>query len=466
MAVTKLWVVRDRLDKVIDYAKNPTKTEMPKYLNEDLQALKDVLDYAQDGKKTEKQFYVSGVNCNPDKARNQFVMVKQQYDKLDGIQAYHGYMSFKKDEATPQLAHEIGIEFAQRVWGERFQVVVATHLDTDNVHNHFVINSVSFVDGKRIHGKEQAWFIFKDVADDLCRKYDLSVNKNIERNRDPYYLTMLDKAGMPTRYNLAKSAIDEAISVSSNMKEFGRHLYELGYNYDLSPNRKYWTVTPKGSKKHIRLYRLGDDYTNVRIRERVIANRDNVIRGVDLTYKVPKPNDNYDVRKVKGSLYNLYLYYCYRLGVFDKPEEKQNPNRLHYLLREELMKVDLYSKEAQLLSKNQIDTAEQLLSYKESILSEMSTLTDNRTNLKNKIRQSGISDAEKLECKEKISLISTRLKDLRNEVKLCDDIGQRSHIVESNIECIVKDDEKIKHKEGRTNEQFRGSSRTSGSSIS
>lgn len=452
MAVTKLWVVNNRLDAVLNYAKNPDKTEAPQYTKDELQALKDVLEYAKDEEKTEKQFYVSGINCNPSKAREQFVIVKEQYDKLGGIQAYHGYMSFKENEVTPELAHEIGIEFAKRVWGERFQVVVTTHLNTKHLHNHFVINSVSFIDGKRIKDEEKAWFCFRKIADELCKEYGVSVVEKIERNRDPDYLTMKDKAGMPTRYNLVKAAIDEAISVSSNMKEFERHLYEMGYKYDLSPNHKYWTVTPKGWNKPIRLYRLGDDYTNVRIRERVAEQKGIVKPFVKLTYQVPKPNKDFDPRRVKGSLYNLYLYYCYRLGYFDKPEQKQNPNRLHYLLKDDLMKLDTYSKEAQLLGKNHIDTAEQLLSYKESLLKEISTLTDDRKHLKNKIRQIGISEVELSECKDKIALINQRLKELRQEVKLCDDIGQRSHIIESNVECIIKDDERNKNKEERTNE--------------
>lgn len=452
MAVTKLWTVNSRLDTVLNYAKNPDKTEVSQYANDELQALKDVLEYAKNEEKTEKQFYVSGVNCNPYKAREQFVTVKEQYDKLDGIQAYHGYMSFKENEVTPELAHEIGLEFAKRVWGDKFQVVVTTHLNTKHLHNHFVINSVSFVDGKRMHGKEQVWFKFKDVADKVCKEYGISVVEKAERNREPDYLTMKDKAGMPTRYNLVKSAIDEAISVSTNMREFEKCLMKMGYKYDLSSNHKYWTVTPKGYNKPIRLYRLGEEYTNIRIRERVAEEKIILKPFVRLSYQTPQPNEQFDVRRVKGSLYNLYLYYCYRLGYFDKPEQKQNPNRLHYLLKEDLMKVDLYSKEAELLYQHRIDTVEQLVSYKESVLKEMSNLTDNRKHLKIKTRRVNISEVELLKCKEEISLITDRLKELRNEIKLCDDIGQRSHVIENNVERIVRDDERNKNKEERTNE--------------
>lgn len=107
MAVTKLWKVTDNLDRVIDYAEDEDKTRKPKYSEKDWQSLRDVLEYAKDEEKTEQQFYVSGINCNPDNARDQFVMVKEQYNKTDGIQAYHGYISFKDtDNITPDLAQQ------------------------------------------------------------------------------------------------------------------------------------------------------------------------------------------------------------------------------------------------------------------------------------------------------------------------------------------------------------------------
>ena len=129
MAVTKLWKVSVRLGQVLDYTTNPEKTANPEYSPEDYQALKDVLAYAKDEEKTEHEFFCDGINCNVDMARDQFITVKEQFDKLGGIQAYHGYLSFKENEVTPEQAQQIGIEFATKMWGKRFQVVVTTHLN-------------------------------------------------------------------------------------------------------------------------------------------------------------------------------------------------------------------------------------------------------------------------------------------------------------------------------------------------
>ena len=168
-----------------------------------------MVNYVKDGKKTEQELFCQGINCNPSTAREQFVTVKEQFDKPDGIQAYHGYLSFKETDITPELAQHIGMEFANSVWGKRHQVLVTTHLNTEHLHCHFVINSVSFVDGKRC--RETSWFKFYKEADRICEKYGISTIKEPERYHDAKHLTMKDKAGMPTRYNLARSALDEAI---------------------------------------------------------------------------------------------------------------------------------------------------------------------------------------------------------------------------------------------------------------
>lgn len=460
MAVTRLWKVTDRLDRVIDYAEDEEKTRKPKFSDTEWQSLKDVLEYAKDEEKTEQQFFVTGINCNADKARDQFVAVKQQYNKTDGIQAYHGYISFKDTDAlSPEQAHQIGIEFANRVWGERFQIVVTTHLNTKCLHCHYVINSVSLVDGKMLANKEKSWYYFRHIADEICKEHKLSVIEKSETNIDSQFLTMKDKAGIPTRYNLARAAIDEAIEHSRTMTEFKRYLSSMGYKYKISPNLKYWTVTPLGWERPIRLYRLGADYTNTRIQERIEEN--DLYMGLNMKPFQKKqyvPFKNFDPRKTKGSLYNLYLYYCYRLGYFNKPKEKQNMreyNRLHYLLREDLMKLDKYSQEAELLGKHHIDTSGQLFSYTQSVENEIKTLTEERKHLRNKIRRKDISEVELSKNKAQISEISDRLKTLRRELSLCKDIAARSGVIERNVEQILAEEEKQKGKEVKRNEQLR-----------
>ena len=324
MAVSKLWPVTVRLATVLDYASNPEKTtkSKSKYSDADYQALRDVVAYAKDGEKTERELFCEGIHCNPQTAREQFVTVKEQFDKTDGIQAYHGYLSFEETDITPELAQQVGMAFAERMWGDRFQVLVTTHLNTEHLHCHFVVNSVSFRDGKRLQNKEKAWWYFRHIADEVCLEHGLSVVQNPEAYQSPRILTQKDKAGMPTRYNLARAALDEAIAMSHNLRQLEYHLSEMGYTLGSNPKRKYWTIKGKGDERPIRLHRLGEEYTKERITQRLIENRDNI----DFEPFQPKTYrpKQYRLRtrsdrigKV-GGLYGLYLYYCYRLGYLPK----------------------------------------------------------------------------------------------------------------------------------------------------
>ena len=463
MAVSKIWKVKVRLKAVIDYATNPEKTRAQEYTPEQYQALADFLKYAKDEEKTEREFYVDGINCNASTTRDQFVTVKEQFDKTGGIQAYHGYLSFKDEpNINPELAQKIGMEFAKRVWGERFQVVVTTHLNTKHLHCHFVVNSVSFVDGKRMANNEKHWRHFRHIADELCRKYQLDAIENPHRGTGKnYYARKLHEAGMPNYVDTAKAVIDEAIAKSNSYADFKYVLRQMGAYFDDSANHKYQVLRMKGYKKNIRLTRLGDEYSLDRIKERIYENRDKVHlepfhKGY---YYRPKQyvllTREHKIQKV-GGLYGLYLHYCYKLGYLPK-YKKQNPARLHYLLREDLMKLDKITAQIRLLGREHISTSEQLFSYKHSVEDEIKTLTADRTHLRNEIRKVNTDDATLSGCKKQISAISARLKELRKEVRLCNGIAQRSGVIKENLEAVLADEEKIKNnrKENRSYEQRR-----------
>ena len=463
MAVSKIWKVTVRLKAVIDYATNPEKTRAQEYTPEQYQALADFLKYAKDEEKTEREFYVDGINCNASTTRDQFVTVKEQFDKTGGIQAYHGYLSFKDEpNINPELAQKIGMEFAKRVWGERFQVVVTTHLNTKHLHCHFVVNSVSFVDGKRMANNEKHWRHFRHIADELCRKYQLDAIENPHRGTGKnYYARKLHEAGMPNYVDTAKAVIDEAIAKSNSYADFKYVLRQMGAYFDDSANHKYQVLRMKGYKKNIRLTRLGDEYSLDRIKERIYENRDKVHlepfhKGY---YYRPKQyvllTREHKIQKV-GGLYGLYLHYCYKLGYLPK-YKKQNPARLHYLLREDLMKLDKITAQIRLLGREHISTSEQLFSYQHSVEDEIKTLTADRTHLRNEIRKVNTDDATLSGCKKQISAISARLKELRKEVRLCNGIAQRSGVIKENLEAVLADEEKIKNnrKENRSYEQRR-----------
>ena len=461
MAVSKIWKVTARLDRVINYAVNPEKTDAQSYTPEQYQSLADVLRYAKDEKKTEREFYVDGINCNASTARDQFVTVKEQFGKPDGIQAYHGYLSFKDEpNITPELAQKIGVEFAQKVWGDRFQVVVTTHLNTKHLHCHFVVNSVSFVDGKRMQNNEKHWRYFHHIADELCRQHRLNVIENPRRGgRQNYYAKKLHEAGLPNLVDTARAVVDEAISKSYSYDDFKYILRQMGAELNDAPTRKYQVLTVKGFEKHIRLQRLGDEYLLPRIKERIYENRNKARLEPFQKGYYYKPKQyllitREDRIKKVGGLYGLYLHYCYKLGYLPK-YKKQNPARLHYLLREDLMKLDKLTEQVRLLGRENISNAEQLFLFKSKTESEIKSLTADRTHLRNEIRKVNIDELELSAAKEKISAIGERLKELRKEVKICDAIAERSGIIEERLTKLLADEEKIKGKENRSYEQRR-----------
>ena len=182
MATTKIWPVRGWLGQVVDYAMNPDKTVNPEHLpssgKNDMAALWDVMAYATRPSATEQKYFVSGINCVPEIARQQMTLTKKRYGKEGGIVAYHAYQSFAPGEVTPEQAHAIGKELARRLWGSRFEIVVATHLDKEHIHCHFVINSVSFREGKRYNDCKTTYREFREISDRICREQGLSVIKN------------------------------------------------------------------------------------------------------------------------------------------------------------------------------------------------------------------------------------------------------------------------------------------------
>lgn len=461
MAVCEIWDVRGRLDHPIDYAENPEKTANPKYSDADLQAMVDVMEYATNKDKTEQRFFVTGVNCEIATARDEMMIAKAQWNDTSEIVCYHGFQSFKSGEVTPEQAHEVGVRLAERMWGDRFQVVVATHLNTDCLHNHFVVNSVSFADGKHYHDNKANLRLLRQRSDELCREYALSVIEHPSGKKKPYALYQAEKNGLPTRDNVARQAVDEAISKSFTLKDFDRQMAGMGYRVSFDPNRKYWTIIGKGWKRPKRLYKLGEDYTNERILERIKENSYAVkfapFAEAQKQVKVFRVRGSLkDARKI-GGLRGLYLHYCYKLGILPK-NKKQDYARLHYLLKDDLMKMEAITNETRLLCRNHIDTAEQLLSYKGSLENEMKELTEQRKGLYSLSRKSGGKEKEAV--KAQISEITGRLKAIRKEVRLCEGIEARSGILKEKLQVIRADENEQQRKELMKNEHRRRSGGT------
>ena len=214
MAVTKIWDIKGNIGRLLDYAENSEKTselQTVEYTPTDFQDMTDMMDLAMLDKrasdfehwrsndvgdaidyvakeyKTEEKRYVTGINCTPENARDNMMITKRTWQKLSGNSAYHGYQAFRPNEVMPDIAHEIGVKLAERLWGDRFEVVVATHIDRGHIHNHFVLNSVSFVDGKKYNDCRATYMEMRKQSDLLCQEYGLSVIKSPEQGKSKHY---------------------------------------------------------------------------------------------------------------------------------------------------------------------------------------------------------------------------------------------------------------------------------------
>ena len=437
MRTTKIWKVKTGLERVIDYATDSRKTALKSDIG-------NVIGYASDEGKTLSGRYVTALNCNVTYAKEQFEAIKKRFGKEDGILAFHAYQSFADyDDITPDMAHEIGVKLAEELWGDRFQVVVATHLNTKCLHNHFVLNSVSFSDGKKYHDCRSAYRHMREVSDGICRQYGLTVIEKPTGRGEPLHLSQKEKAGIPTRYSMAREAVDEAISLSLNLREFELHLKSLGYHVQINPRRKYWTVTPKGWKKPIRLMRLGKEYTNERIMQRLSANPESVRfksfqkrKPLKKQYLLLTRKDR--IGKVEG-LRGLYLKYCYMLGYL--PKYTQVANKVPEILREDLLKCEKYTKQIRLLSKYEIHTDEELFSYLEQKEREKEDITERREILRKEYRRA-LPEAEKKKLKEHIAALTSALKDIRGEVRLAEDIKVSTESMAKKMEQIERENQK------------------------
>ena len=433
MAYTSIWSVKGWLGDVLLYTQDPEKISHPDYFTGDYekQSLEDVIAYACQDKKTVKpekdiqsrQKFVSGVNLIPEIAREQMLDTKRQFGKDKGVAAYHGIQSFKMGEVTAEVAHEIGVKLAKQLWGDKYEVLVTTHLDQEHLHNHFVVNTVSFVDGIRYYRSAKDYKKMQQISDGLCRAYGLSIIDNEKQGRSKHYAEWkAEKEGKPTYAGTIRTDVDAAIAESVSERQLWENLRRRGYSIKFGQDI---TVKPEGKERGLKLERnFGADYSIDRLRARILENSSPsriIIPSTKSSRQARGRGSIKHYRKCTG-LRALYFVYLYKMGVLPrKRERKSNPKRVYFLYREDIRFLQRISAGAQLLAKHKIDSLEDLAAYKESL----------------RLQFAG-SDQE-------------RKKMLGRELRLCDDIETRSKTMQEKIQ---------KEREEQTHDKRWGRSRT------
>ena len=224
-------------------------------------AMRAVINYCQQEYKTfdskSKRRLVSGVNCDGENAFREFMATKKIYDKANGIFFYHYAQSFSPTEKiTPEQAHEIALEFAEKAWPGH-EVLVATHCDKEHIHSHFLINSVGFESGMKLRQSPSTLKKLRKLSDEICIAHGLSVLQPYEGGgrsmSSREYRARL--RGNSWKQRLAND-IDKAMEYSGSKDEFIRSMSILGYHMTWTDERKYLTFhCPNGkSCRDIRLH--------------------------------------------------------------------------------------------------------------------------------------------------------------------------------------------------------------------
>lgn len=453
MAITKIWTVKSRLDSSLNYIANPDKTS----IKPDIDAVEGVIKYIKNEDKTENCLYVKAYNCTTDNPYADMIDTQEFFGKAghkNAVLAYHLVQSFKDFETTPEIAHKCGLELAERLFADKYEVVVATHLDHKHLHNHLIINSVSYADGYKYRNNFKDYFIdIRGISDAICIENCLSVIDHPQRRGMHYAEWLALKEGRPTIRGGIRRDIDEIIKCSYTMEQFWQNLKKRGFIiHRKGPNIKHTSIIAPNAKHPMRLDNLGKGYSEAEILERIIATRNGIVTASPS--EMPKKQYKFrgNIKDVKGKKLKgfvaLYFHYLY---LFKKIQSKQTPQRVSFFMREEMIKFDRYQKQFKFLFSHDIETGEDLQKYQKDKEAEVEILITRRKKLYEER-----TDENCDEVKDQAKEINAELNEIRKEIRLCKAIFKDSYkIAEKKRQALAL--QKQAEKEMRENEHKRRS---------
>ena len=262
MAVTKIKAIRGTLSKAIAYILNPEKTD--------------------------EKLLVSSYGCASETAAREFEWTRKIAEQKGmnpvRIIARHVIQSFGIGEVTPELAHEIGKQFADEILGGKYEYVLTTHIDKDHVHNHLIFNAVDFVDYHAYKSYKRIYYDMREVSDRLCKENGLSVIPPSQNKGMSYKEYTEAKRGTSWKQKL-KQTIDRLVITAKDYDDFLRLMQEAGY--EIKPG-KYISFRAEGQERFTRSKTIGENYTEERIKERIAGRtprrnrRQTVPKGISL----------------------------------------------------------------------------------------------------------------------------------------------------------------------------------------
>ena len=387
-------------------------------INKNLDA---VINYAINGEKTENGILVSTINCLPETAYSQMMLTKKAFHKEDGRLGYHIIQSFEGKEISPEKCNQIGKELAEELWGDKYQIIICTHINKENVHNHIVFNSVSFVDGIKYHNSNVEIALMKETNDDICRNYGLSIVKSTKASQ----VSDISKSRI-ANYNrnsgkmeLIKADIDEAINEATKYQEFVDILNYKGYYTKKSGNSI--SISSPYYNINIRLARaFGEEYTFDNIKTSIYnsglyeyknANEQEKVYTVRIYDSI-----KIDQEKLKiSSFYRLYVHYLYLLGKL--------PPKIHYEERtkEYYQEIDKFNKladEMSLICIYNLNSKEDAQNLRIKYIEEVTPLKSEREKLRQLYRKS-TNETDMSFLEYKINNITKDIDKINSKIQTC-----------------------------------------------
>lgn len=430
MAYDKIIVIHARLDKRINYALNESKTQR-----------------AENG-----QILQTAINCQLDTACRNMLDTKRRWDKENRpVQGYHIIHSFSPGEVTPEQAHSLSVEFAERLLQGRFEAVVATHVDHDHIHAHIVFNSVSCIDGKMYRDNFKTYYgDIRGISNEISRENALSVIK--PKGTGKHYAEWnAEKNGKTTVRGLIRQDIDAALSDAFTLQSFYEALQRRGYTIKRGANVKHTAIKPPWSDRFIRLDSLGEGYTEADIRARLNKSRTEPEKPKPQAtvhsyipkgrYKIKRRSGSYGEKKKLSGLRRLYLHYLYLLSP-PRPRRRSVP----FPVRAEVKKLDQYKRQFALLHKYHIDSESQLSMLADALQADIDSLSVSRRELYRRKRRGEEVSAE-------IKEISLALRPIRRELRCTQQIAERIPQLQEQIQLTRQIEEQSKSEKTKTQQR-------------
>lgn len=385
--------------------------------------LQKVINYGMNGDKTEHGILVSSVNCGVLTAYDEMALTKKFFHKEDKTLGYHIIQSFKGFEVPTEKANEIGKQLAEEMWGDKYQLVICTHINKENVHNHIIMNSVSCEDGKKYHNGNEDIAFLKEASDRICLKYGLDIvnTERAEKEKEIRQKSIDNFNRKDEKMKRIINDIDDAIKSAKKYSDFKAVLIAKGYTY-ISDTGKYLTMKTPYFQRNVRVDRvLGEEYSVQGIKERIYYPKENNYLEPFANYQKKYYKKIYKGPKIDWKLYKRNRFYAwyvatlYILGILPAKVIVQEVTIQDYKVKN---KTKMVFEELNFINQSHSKSIDEIKIHKKEIEDKLPILKGERENLWVKHKKAN-SVEEKSFILERINLISDEISNLYGQKNAC-----------------------------------------------